>query len=104
MIDILFLAIMYLTAQENIHHNISYTNILIWEVDDDLSKKASLEARKYIMNLLGLSEIESLQNELKCWEGLLIDFDYGAVLSCIESKLAIVSSEDQLNGLEATEV
>ena len=103
-IDILFIAIMYLAGQENIHCDISYTNILIWEVDDNLLREASLEAQKCIMNLLGLSKIESLQNELKCWEGLLIDFDYSTVLSCIESKLALVGSEDKLDGLEVTEV
>jgi hypothetical protein len=91
---------MYLAAQQNIHRDISYTNILIREVDDDKSKEASLEARKRVMNLLGLSEIESLRNELKCREGLLIDFDYGAVLSFVESKLALVGSEDKLDGLE----
>ena len=69
-----------------------------------MSKEASLEAQKHIMNPLGLSKIESLWNELKSWEGLLIDFDYGTVLSCIESKLALVGSEDKLNWLEVTEV
>ena len=95
---------MYLAAQENIHCDISYTNILIQEVDDDSSKEASLEAWKRVMNLLGLSKIESLWNELKCQEGLLIDFDYGTILSCIGSKLALVGSEDKLDGLEVTEV
>jgi hypothetical protein len=30
------------------------------------------------MERLGLSDIEKLRKELKCREGLLIDFDYGA--------------------------
>ena len=34
----------------------------------------------------------------------MIDFDYGAILSCIESKLALMGSEDKLDGLEVTEV
>ena len=34
----------------------------------------------------------------------MIDFDYGAILSCIQSKLALMGSEDKLDGLEVTEV
>jgi hypothetical protein len=52
------------------------------------------------MDLLGLSEIESLRNELKCREGLLIDFDYGAALSFLESKLALAGSEHKLDGVK----
>ena len=46
----------------------------------------------------------SWRAELKSWEGLLIDFEYGTILSCIESKLALMGSEDKLDGLEVTEV
>ena len=34
-----------------------------------------------VMQQFGLSEIEELRKRLKCREGLLIDFDYGAVLA-----------------------
>jgi hypothetical protein len=73
-------------------------------VDDEFSKEASLEARKKVMDHLGLSKIESLRNELKCREGLLIDFDYATALSVLESKLALVGpeAEDKVSHIHFT--
>ena len=38
------------------------------------------------MESLGLSDIEKLRKDLKCREGLLIDFDYGALISDITNQ------------------
>jgi serine/threonine protein kinase len=76
---------MYLEGKRKLHRDISYTNILLREPEDDLVQK---EARKQFMMLLGLSEIEELREELRCREGLLIDFDYGAALADLETQMA----------------
>ena len=72
--DIPFLAITYLDSKENLHRNISYTNILLRE--REANSTASAAIRKRYIEDLGLSEIEMLRKELNCREGLLIDFDY----------------------------
>lgn len=76
---ILFPALLYLETKQKLHRDISYTNILLREpgVDSDAKKTV----RKNFMETLGLSDIEKLREELKCREGLLIDFDYGAPIS-----------------------
>jgi hypothetical protein len=39
------------------------------------------EKRAMLMEKMGLSEIEKLRVELGCREGLLIDYDYGGLIS-----------------------
>ena len=41
-----------------------------------------------LMAHLGLHEIDKFREELKCREGLLIDFDYAAVLTDLKSQMA----------------
>jgi serine/threonine protein kinase len=72
-----FIAILHLETEKKVHRDISYTNILLRERDDSVAGKA---ARENVMDKLGLSEIEKLRTRLNCREGLLIDFDYAAVL------------------------
>jgi serine/threonine protein kinase len=67
---------MNLEAQEKVHRDISYTNILLREGGDS----DEIQAREDVMNRLGLSEVEELRKRLGCREGLLIDFDYAASL------------------------
>lgn len=76
--DTFYIAIKYLETQKKAHRDISYTNILLRETDDSDAGRAN---REKVMQELGLSEIEELRMQLKCREGLLIDFDYGAVLA-----------------------
>jgi serine/threonine protein kinase len=70
---------MYLETQEKLHRDISYTNILLREPGVESATKATV--REEFMESLGLSGIEKLRKELNCREGLLIDFDYGALIS-----------------------
>ena len=65
---------MYLETQKKLHRDISYTNILLREPEPTNEKRAKL------MQELGLSEIETLREELGCREGLLIDYDYGGLI------------------------
>jgi len=67
---------MYLETQQKLHRDISYTNVLLREPGPTKTK-----VRKEFMARLGLSDIEKLREELNCREGLLIDFDYGALIS-----------------------
>jgi len=67
-----------------VHRDISYTNILLREVDDNPLQKG---ARKKVMTLLGLQDVDQLRQELKCREGLLIDFDYATVLADLEAQI-----------------
>jgi serine/threonine protein kinase len=73
--DILFPAITYLNNKGKLHRDISYTNILLRDPGNNSVVDAT---RRSYMEGLGLSDIEKLRKELKCREGLLIDFDYGA--------------------------
>ena len=43
-----------------------------------------LKIRQELIEFLGLSNIAKLHQELRCREGLLIDFDYAASLSGLE--------------------
>ena len=68
---------MCLERERKLHRDISYTNVLLQESDS--SQK--LPTRVALIQTLGLTEIESQRSSLKCREGLLIDFDYGADLT-----------------------
>jgi hypothetical protein len=70
---------MYLETQEKLHRDISYTNILLWEPGVESATKATVWEE--FMESLGLSDIEKLWKELNCQEGMLIDFDYRALIS-----------------------
>ena len=70
---------MYLDTQQKLHRDISYTNILLRVPGVDSAAKTNV--REEFMEKLGLSDIEQLQKKLNCREGLLIDFDYGALIS-----------------------
>ena len=76
--DAFSIAILYLETQKRVHRDISYTNILLRERDDS---DAGSAAWMKVMQQFRLSEIEELRKRLKCREGLLIDFDYGAALA-----------------------
>ena len=76
------IAMYYLETLKLVHHDISYTNILLWSWSQDKGNGSQLKQDKRceIMNELGLSDIESLQEKLGCHEGLLINFDYVSLL------------------------
>ena len=76
------IAMYYLETLKLVHHDISYTNILLRSQSQDKGDGSQLKQDKRceIMNELGLSDIESLQEKLGCCEGLLIDFDYTSLL------------------------
>ena len=76
------LAMYYLETLKLVHHDISYTNILLrsWSQDKGNGSQLKQDKRCEIMNELSLSDIESLQEKLGCHEGLLIDFDYASSL------------------------
>ena len=76
------IAMYYLKTLSLVHHEISYTNILLRSQSQDKGDGSQLKQDKRceIMNELGLSDIESLQEKLGCHEGLLIDFDYVSLL------------------------
>jgi hypothetical protein len=69
----LFLAIRYLESKNLVHRDISYSNILLRKSDGSDAGKL---AREENAGKLGLSDVEKLRSQLKCREGLLIDFDY----------------------------
>ena len=70
----------YLESKNLVHRDISYTNILLWELPVSRDSDIKQAKRDEIMRELGLSEIESLRRDLGCREGLLIDFDYASLL------------------------
>ena len=72
----------YLETLSLVHCDILYTNILLWSWSQDKGDGSQLKQDKQreIINELGLSDIESLQEKLGCHEGLLIDFDYVSLL------------------------
>ena len=76
------LAMYYLETLNLVHCDILYINILLWSQSQDKGNSSQLKQDKQckIMNELGLSDIESLQEKLGCCEGLLIDFDYTSLL------------------------
>lgn len=86
---------MYLETQNKLHRDISYTNVLLQE--PGVSRNENQIAW---MNKLGLSQIQELREELKCREGLLIDYDYGAPL---EMDTNASADPAQLPGEVATE-
>jgi hypothetical protein len=69
---------MYLEGKNKVHRDISYTNILLREPGRDSDLKQQI--KNNFKNQLNLSEIELLRKDLKCREGLLIDYDYAAGL------------------------
>jgi serine/threonine protein kinase len=83
--DILFPAIMYLESKQKLHRDISYTNILLREPGVDSATRTTV--RENFIESLGLSDIEKLRKELNCREGLLIDFDYGALIPDITTQV-----------------
>jgi serine/threonine protein kinase len=88
---------LYLETRKKIHRDISYTNILIRDAGSDLPGRMAV--REKFMKYFDLSNIEDLRKEMKCREGLLIDYDYAAVLgdedgACNESSAAKGESED----------
>ena len=81
------IAIIFLESHQKVHHDISYTNVLLQGPGKNLPEmKANQEQ---VMNNLGLAEIEIQCHKLKCQEGLLIDFDYGG-------KLAVAQSQEEM--------
>ena len=86
--NIFSIAIIFLKSHQKVHHDISYTNVLLQEPGKNLPE---MEAnREQVMNNLGLAEIEIQCHKLKCQEGLLIDFDYGG-------KLAVAQSQEKIS-------
>jgi serine/threonine protein kinase len=92
---------MYLETKRKLHRDISYTNILLRNQEVDLPERAAV--REHFMEQLGLSEIEKLRKDLKCREGLLIDFDYGAVLAELENEMAKLADGDMAPADQASE-
>ena len=91
-----FLGILYLESCQKVHRDISYTNILLRE--PGLDSESKLKVRENFMASLGLSDISELRRDLKCREGLLIDFDYGASLSNPEDSGAEIGARKTTEG------
>ena len=70
---------MYLDTQQKLHSDISYKNILLRVPGVDSAAKTNV--REEFMEKLELSDIEQLQKKLNCRGELLIDFNYGALIS-----------------------
>lgn len=76
----ILIALYYLESQNLVHRDISYTNILLRSPNSEEDSKLKSDKRREIVKELGLSEIDEIRRELNCREGLLIDFDYAAVI------------------------
>jgi serine/threonine protein kinase len=75
---------LYLESQRKIHRDLSYTNILLRDSGQGSDTADKLKIRQELIESLGLSDIVKHRQRLQCWEGLLIDFDYGASLFDLE--------------------
>jgi serine/threonine protein kinase len=82
---------LYLETRKKVHRDISYTNVLLREPGSDSPGKMAV--REKFLKDFDLSDIEDLRKEMKCREGLLIDYDY-----------AIDLADSEVLGKEATDV
>jgi len=89
-------ALVYLKGQNKLHRDLSYMNILLRESGGDAEE--AQRARDNLMERLGLSEIETLQKELNCREGLLIDFDYAAELGQPQEEMTSCPGDQEQEG------
>ena len=84
-------AMLYLETRKKVHRDISYTNVLLREPGSDSPGKMAV--REKFLRDFDLSDIEDLRKEMKCREGLLIDYDYATDLA-----------DSEVFGKEATDV
>ena len=88
-------------TRKKVHRDISYTNILLRDPGPD--PPGRMTVREKFIKDFDLSSIEDLRKEIKCREGLLIDYDYASVVADSEGaskETTVVEGESEDLGKE----